>query len=41
MLWSPKVKGVKNSEKQTIEHYKGGFLNTHKVPFMLFFSIKF
>jgi hypothetical protein len=39
-LWSPKVKGVKNSQKKTIEHYKGQFLNTQKVPFMLFFAIK-
>jgi hypothetical protein len=36
----PQVKGVKNSEKQTIEHYKGWFLNTQKVPFMFFFAIK-
>jgi hypothetical protein len=36
-LWSPKVKGVKNLEKKTIEHYKGRFLNTLKVPFTLFF----
>jgi hypothetical protein len=36
-LWSPKVKGVKNSKK-TIE---GRFLNTQKVRFMLvFFVIK-
>jgi len=35
-LWSPKVKGVRNSKK-TIEHYEGQFLNTQKVPFMLVF----
>jgi hypothetical protein len=34
--WPPKVKGVKNSKKQTIENYKGQFLNTQKVPFTLF-----
>jgi hypothetical protein len=33
-------RGVKKSEKKTNEHYyKGRFLNTHKVPFMLFFAI--
>jgi hypothetical protein len=37
---APKVKGVKNLEKKTIEHYKGQFLNTQKVIFMLFFAIK-
>jgi len=37
-LWPPKVKGVKNSKK-TIEHYKGQFLNTQKVLFMLVFLI--
>jgi hypothetical protein len=37
-LWPPKVKVVKNSEK-TIEHYKGRFLNTQKVPFMLVFLL--
>jgi hypothetical protein len=30
-------KGVQNSKKKTIEHYKVRFLNTQKVPFMLFF----
>jgi hypothetical protein len=35
-LWSPKVKGVRNSKK-TIEDYKGWFLNTQKIPFMLVF----
>jgi hypothetical protein len=40
-LRPPKVKGVKNSKK-TIEHYKGRFLNTQKVLFMLvFFILKF
>jgi hypothetical protein len=37
-LWSPKIKGVRNS-KNTIEHYKGWFLNTQKVPFMLVFLL--
>jgi hypothetical protein len=37
-LWSPKVKGVRNSKK-TIEHYKGRFLDTQKVPFMLVFLL--
>jgi len=37
-LWSPKVKGVRNSKK-TIEHYKGQFLNTKKVPLMLDFLL--
>jgi hypothetical protein len=32
-LCPPKVKGVKNSKKQTIEDFKGQFLNTQKVPF--------
>jgi K+-transporting ATPase A subunit len=36
---APKIKGVKNLEKKTIEHYKGRFLNTHKVPFMFFFLL--
>jgi hypothetical protein len=29
--------GVKTSEKKTIEHYKGSFLNTQKIPFMFFY----
>jgi len=37
-LWSPKVKGVKNSKKN-IEHYKARFLNTQKIPFMLGFLL--
>jgi hypothetical protein len=36
-LWPPKLKGVNNSKKQTIEHYKGCFLNTQKVPCVLFY----
>jgi hypothetical protein len=32
MLWPPKVNGVKNSKKQTIEHYQSQFLNTKKIP---------
>jgi hypothetical protein len=34
-LWPPKVKGVNNSKKQTIEQYKGWFLNTRNFPSML------
>jgi hypothetical protein len=37
---APKVRGVKNSKKQTIEHYKGEFLNTQKAPCMFFFAIR-
>ncbi len=29
-LQPPKVKGVKNSKKQTTEHYQSQFLNTQK-----------
>jgi hypothetical protein len=29
-LCSPKVEGVKNSKKQTTEHYKAGFLTPKK-----------
>jgi hypothetical protein len=36
----PQSKGGKKLTKKTIEHYKGQFLNTQKVPFMLFFAIK-
>jgi hypothetical protein len=32
--------GQKLRKKKTIEHYKGRFLNTQKVIFMLFFAIK-
>jgi len=32
MLEPPKLKGVKNSKKQTIEHYQSWFLNTKKIP---------
>ncbi len=39
-LWPPKVKGGQKLKKKTNEHYKGRFLNTHKVPFMFFFAIK-
>ncbi len=38
-LWPPKVKGVKNSKKKTIEQYKGQFLNIQKFHFMLFFLL--
>jgi len=34
----PQSERVKNSKK-TIEHYKGHFLNTQKVPFMLGFLL--
>jgi hypothetical protein len=33
-------KGGQKLKKKTIEHYKGRFLNTHKVIFMLFFAIE-
>jgi hypothetical protein len=36
----PQSKRGKKLRKKTIEHYKGQFLNTHKVFFMLFFVIK-
>jgi hypothetical protein len=40
-LWPPKEKGVKNSKKKAIEHCKGRFLNTQKVPFyVVSFAIK-
>jgi hypothetical protein len=35
---APQSKGGQNSKK-TIEHYKGQFLNTQKVLFMLVFLI--
>jgi hypothetical protein len=35
---APKVKGVKNSQKQTTEHYKGWFLNTQKIHYMLLYN---
>jgi hypothetical protein len=39
---APQMKGgVKNSETKTNEHYKGRFLNTHKVSFMFFLLLKF
>jgi len=34
-LWPFKIKGVKNSKKQTTKCYKGRFPNTHKNPRML------
>jgi len=37
---TPQIKGAKNSKKQTIEHYKGYFLNTQNFPFTFFFAIK-
>jgi len=33
-------KGGSKIQKKTNEHYKGRFLNTHKVPFIYFFAIK-
>jgi hypothetical protein len=36
-LRPPQVKKVKNSKKQTTEHYKGWFLNIQKIPCMLFY----
>jgi hypothetical protein len=34
---APQSKGGQKLQKQTIEHYKGRFLNTQKVYFKLFF----
>ncbi len=34
-LQPSKVKGIKNSKKQTIEHYQNRFLNTQKISCML------
>jgi hypothetical protein len=39
-LWPLKVKGVKNPQKKTNENYNAQFLNTTKIPFMLFFVNK-
>jgi hypothetical protein len=33
---APQSKGGQKLRKETNEHYKGRFLNTHKAPFMLF-----
>jgi hypothetical protein len=35
---APQSKGGQKLKKKTIEHYKGRFLNTHKILFILFFS---
>jgi hypothetical protein len=35
----PQSKGGQKFFKKTIEHYKGRFLNTQKVPFMLVFLL--
>jgi hypothetical protein len=37
-LWPPKVKGIKNSKKQTTKHYQGWLLNTQKIPYMYLVS---
>jgi hypothetical protein len=34
---APQSKGGQKLKKKTIEHYKGRFLNTQKVPFMFGF----
>jgi len=34
---APQSKGVQKLKKKTIEHYKGRFLNTQKVPLMFGF----
>jgi hypothetical protein len=34
---APQSKGGQKLKKNTIEHYKGRFLNTYKVPSMFFF----
>jgi hypothetical protein len=36
----PQSKRGQKLKIKTIEHYKGQFLNTQKVPFMFFFAIK-
>jgi len=36
---APQSKGGQKLRKKTNEHYKGRFLNTHKVPFMFFFLL--
>jgi hypothetical protein len=36
----PQSKGGQKPIKKTIEHYKGRFLNTQKIVFMVFFAIK-
>jgi hypothetical protein len=36
----PQSKGGQKLKTKTIEHYKGRFLNTQKVPFMFSFAIK-
>jgi len=33
---APQSKGGSKTQKKTNEHYKCRFLNTYKVPFMLF-----
>jgi hypothetical protein len=36
----PQSKRGQKLQKETIEHYKGQFLNTQKVPFMFVFVTK-
>jgi len=37
---APQNKRCQKLQKKTIKHYKGQFLNTQKIHFMLFFVIK-
>jgi hypothetical protein len=37
---APQSKRGQKLKKKPNEHYKGQFLNTHKVPFMFFYDIK-
>jgi hypothetical protein len=39
-LWPPKVEGARTKKKQTTKCYKGRFLNTQKIPCMLFYCYK-
>jgi hypothetical protein len=34
---APQSKGVENSKRQTIEHYKNQFPNTQKILYMLLY----
>jgi hypothetical protein len=38
---APQSKGGQKLKKKTIEHYKGRFLNTHKIPFKFVLLLKF
>jgi len=34
---APKVEGVEDLKNKSTEYYKGWFLNTQKIPYMLFY----